>query len=84
MGMVETQTLAHPPKVAPLEAPQTNTETKTSTSCSPLWKETSKEAPVGEAAVPEGLQTQGRAQTETQTQTQTKQTGTDSVAAPNP
>ncbi len=57
MGMVETETVAHLQKVAPLEASQTSTETKTSTSCSPLWKETSKEAPVGEAAVPEGLQT---------------------------
>lgn len=71
VGMVETQTLAHPPKVAPLETPQESTAKKTSTSCSPLWKETSKEAPVGEAAVPEGLQTQGRGQTETQTQTGT-------------
>lgn len=69
MGMVAKATLAHLAKVAPLEAPQTSTETKTSTSCSPLWKETSKEAPVGEAAVPEGLQTQTRYKTETQTQT---------------
>lgn len=84
MGMVEKETLAHLAKVAPLEAPQTSTATKTSTSCSPLWKETSKEAPVGEAAVPEGLQTQGRSETETQTQTGTKETGTDSVAAPDP
>lgn len=66
--MVETQTLAHPPKVAPLETPQESTATKTSKSCSPLWKETSKEAPVGEAAVPQGLQTQGHDKTKTQTQ----------------
>lgn len=69
--MVETETLAHLPKVAPLETPQESTAKKTSTSCSPLWKETSKEAPVGEAAVPKGLQTQGRDKTETQTQTGT-------------
>lgn len=52
VGMVEKTTLAHLAKVAPLEAPQTSTAPKTSTSFSPLWKETSKEAPVGEAAIP--------------------------------
>lgn len=64
-----------PPKVARLatvatvEKAPASTAKKTSTSCSPLWKETSKEAPVGEAAVPKGLQTQTRGQTKTQTQT---------------
>lgn len=71
--LAEKEAMEDPP-------PQTSTGPKTSKTCSPPSKETSKEAEVAGA---EAVHPTGATQTETQTQVATQKNSTDSVEPPD-